>query len=139
MPLEIKEFGTTKSKRCLFHGSTFVDTSFRAVFKEKLEREYPGQISSLHIDQGVARFIEAKRWFSPTSEVAFWQISQDATEFDCGGVEVPPSWIEEAFRPHVKAIINVASRIAAADKPKVSAFVGLIKALALLTAFDTNL
>lgn len=139
MPLEIKEFGTTKSKRCLFHGSTFVDTSFRAVFKEKLEREYPGQISSLHIDQGVAKFIEAKRWFSPTSEVAFWQISQDATEFDCGGVEVPPSWIEEAFRPHVKAIINVASRIAAADKPKVSAFVGLIKALALLTAFDTTL
>jgi hypothetical protein len=109
------------------------------VFKEKLEQEYPAQISSVHIDQGVAKFIEAKRWFSPTSDVAFWQISQDTTEFDCGGVEVPPSWIEEAFRPHVKAIINVASRIAAADKPKVSAFVGLHQALASLTASDATL
>ncbi|KAH8087537.1 hypothetical protein HD553DRAFT_368436 [Filobasidium floriforme] len=119
-PLELEEIGAD-SKVCLYHGSTYVDGSFQEVLTAHLEQEYP-------LTKATEKHIEAaKRMFSTLRKpeftfkkkvTGFWDISENEDDFDDGGIEVPWSLMEEAFKPHVDLIVETASAITQQDSPK---------------------
>jgi hypothetical protein len=121
-PLKIKEFGTVDSKKCLFHGSTFVDSSLRKILASKLKSEHPGGVvRDCHLDLAMKVFNDfRKRDYRKDQGNKWWKIGTD-DEFEDGEVLVQSSWVKAAFQPHVEAIIKATTAIAARDEPRVSA------------------
>jgi hypothetical protein len=90
----MEEVGTD-SKICLYHGSTYIDKSFRNLLKEYLVEEFTESqtISEKHLDK--AEFIFAnvgKLEFSFTTKNAppgCWDISDNEDDYDEGSISVP--------------------------------------------------
>ncbi|RSH82154.1 hypothetical protein EHS25_006087 [Saitozyma podzolica] len=97
--------------RCLYRGGTFVDRSFEEFLHKKLSQEYPGVYQERHLTRGMKEFTTStKLQFSYVNrQSSFLQLSE-GDEFEQGCIELQWEEIEQCFKPHVDAIVDVAKR-----------------------------
>ncbi|GFZ48315.1 hypothetical protein JCM24511_06063 [Saitozyma sp. JCM 24511] len=118
--------------RCLYRGGTFVDRSFEEFLQNKLSREYPATYQERHLLRGMREFTAStKIQFSHQNrQSTFLQLSDD-DEFNQGCIELQWHEIEQCFKPHVDAIIEVA-------KAQVNTIVGRCKVVFCSGGFGSN-
>jgi hypothetical protein len=90
----MEEVGT-ESKICLYHGSTYIDKSFRTLLKDYLVEEFTKAqvITDKHLDKAENIFTSVRKLeFSLACKgdpPGCWDISDNEDDYDDGSISVP--------------------------------------------------